>query len=390
MSSLKIKLNTPLMVAQPTAISLPTTTSFRKPATAPSFNRNVAIMPTKSAFRYDENGDYLLPNKMLVTERHDGFGFKLAKPLANWETAIDNLQYPLVAEQKLDGVRCQILLLLNRAKRSIRAWAYTRNGNRIRSIDHIVNEMESLFDYESAINSVFYKDYDCLSLDGELQMHTPNAPFRVVNGLVNRSATDDETRQLHFHIYNMYYLHRSLRPMCQVDKLRQESLLRTLGYKNPCHFGTISESHYVLNVQGLRKLISDFKSKGYEGMIVKTKDETTSNTRTTEWQKIKFKRRGTFRLVDIIDGDGKCFGTTGAIVVADSHGTRSRVGTGFTDAERDELYALVGECHRRLILVEIEYLALTKGSLREAVYCGLRKDIEPSESAIDEFKDRGE
>lgn len=390
MSSLKIKLSAPLTVAQPTAISLSATTSFRKPATAPSFNRNVAIMPTKSAFRYDENGDYLLPDKMVVTERHDGFGFKLAKPLANWETAIDNLQYPLVAEQKLDGVRCQILLLLNRAKRSIRAWAYTRNGNRIRSIDHIVNEMESLFDYYSAINSVFYKDYDCLSLDGELQMHTPNAPFRVVNGLVNRSATDDETRQLHFHIYNMYYLHRSLRPMCQVDKSQYFIVLEALGYENAKTFRRIDESYFIFDPQSLRDLIAEYREQGSEGLIIKVKDETTSNTRTTEWQKIKFKRRGTFRLVDIIDGDGKCFGTTGAIVVADSHGTRSRVGTGFTDAERNELYTLVGECHRRLILVEIEYLALTKGSLREAVYCGLRKDIEPSESAIDEFKDRGE
>lgn len=368
-----IKLSLSLNITRPNQLSTPSTPSA-----------------TPSSYHYDANGDLVLPEKILVSNRDDCFGFKLAKPLKDWEHKLEQLTYPLVAEQKLDGIRCQIILALNRTRRSIRAWAYTRNGNRLHSIDHIVSEMESLFNWSSAIDNIFHRDYDYLSLDGELQLRVPNAPFRIVNGLANRSATDDESRQLHFHIYNMYYLSQRLSPLHQVDKTQYYNYLAYLGYENATTFRRIDESYFVYGVDALKSLIAEHQACGSEGLIIKDPYESATNHRTTEWQKIKFKRRGTFRLAEIVEGDGKCFGTTGAIVVADSNGTRSRVGTGFTDAERNELYLLAGECHRRLILVEIEYLALTKGSLREAVYCGLRKDIEPSESAIDEFKDRGE
>lgn len=351
---------------------------------------NITSLSSISAtgFCYDENGNYILPDKLSITERLDGFGFKKAKVLKDWENNLDSISYPVVAEQKLDGIRCQIILALNKTKTAIKAYAYTRNGNRIKSIYHIIEELESAIDIESAIKHIFFNDYYYYVLDGELQFDSLTAPFRIVNGLANRDNTDEETRSLRFFCYNQYYLSRNFMPLSQVNKKSSRINFAYLGYENNQFSKRLGYS-IIETPSQLKALAEIYKHDKAEGLIIKRIDESIANNRSSDWLKIKFKKRKTFRLIEVIEGDGKCYGTCGAIVVQDSKGHTSKIGTGFTDLERDELYSLRNECHSSLILIECEYLALTGGSLREASYLGIRRDIVPTESAIDEFEDRG-
>jgi hypothetical protein len=345
---------------------------------------------TNNAYRYDENGHYLLPDKLPITTRLDGFGFKLAKTLKDWQNNLNNLTYPLIAESKLDGIRCQIIIIPNKDFTQIKAWPYTRAGNKILAIDHIVKDLESHYNPDYARETkVLTNEYPIIVLDGELQDDSATAPFRIVNGLANRNATDIETETLHYHIYNMYYANRGLQPISQIAKHRYYDTLSYLGFSECNHVSRISCSYLIATKTELIQLINELRESKAEGLIIKSINETINNNRTSDWLKIKFKKRGTFRLSEIIPGEGKCAGTAGAIVVTDRNGNQSKVGTGFTDCQRDELFKYINSLATSPIMVEIEYMALTKGSLREAVYLGIRQDIRFSPEVLDIFEDRG-
>jgi len=78
--------------------------------------------------------------------------------------------------------------------------------------------------------------------------------------------------------------------------------------------------------------------RGYEGSIVKDPAAPYSFTRSSSWQKIKQHRTFEVMPVGYIRGTGKYSNTLGAIDVIDQAGNRFKIGTGFTDAQRNDLW----------------------------------------------------
>ena len=89
-------------------------------------------------------------------------------------------------QPKLDGVRCLIGA----------DGAWTRTGKRIKSVDHILAQLETFFEYHPGI-----------ILDGELYNHAFRNNFEDLVGLIKRQYYNEESNVICFHNYDMWSVH---------------------------------------------------------------------------------------------------------------------------------------------------------------------------------------
>lgn len=122
--------------------------------------------------------------------------------------------------------------------------------------------------------------------------------------------------------------------------------------------------------------------EGHEGIIIKNKDANYKFKRSSTWKKVKpIKEPIEVRVVSAIIGTGKYSDTLGALKVETKEGIHlGRVGTGFKDSDRDELWEMFQnrELADKVIEVEFEELQENNGSygLRFPRYVRLRPDGE--------------
>jgi bifunctional non-homologous end joining protein LigD len=124
--------------------------------------------------------------------------------------------------------------------------------------------------------------------------------------------------------------------------------------------------------------VAQAKKQGAEGVVYKNLDAPYVYGKSKDWRKLKFKKIEDAVAVGYVPGEGKRKGLIGALKIA-HHGTHSKVGTGFTDAENRELKKLLDAGKKPI--VRIEYLKRgSKGALREPAFIGLRTDITRKEA----------
>lgn len=117
-----------------------------------------------------------------------------------------------------------------------------------------------------------------------------------------------------------------------------------------------------------KKLARHATELGLEGLMLKTWDHVYQTKRSNDWCKIKFFQTEDLPVVDKIEGTGKHVGRLGALVVQRGE-VRVEVGSGFTDAEREEFWANPPRC------IEVKYQdALASGSLRFPIFVRVRDD----------------
>jgi len=126
----------------------------------------------------------------------------------------------------------------------------------------------------------------------------------------------------------------------------------------------------------ISSLMQDYLSMGYEGCMVKFCDSPYVDGRKEHWLKVKPQNEIEAVIIDVIEGDGKHQDMLGALlVVSEINGQRVvyKVGSGFTDEERQELW----ENKENLIakVIDVQYQELTKENIpRFPVFVRLRTD----------------
>ena len=305
---------------------------------------------------------------------------------------------PPVIEEKIDGVRCQFVLTLANGKPT--AYALARSGRRLASVGHLINDLVTSRDSASLGDTplsdwLVNKDsrgYSCLIIDCELFAFDDIAsddhvylPFRLINGFANRQQADSDTRRLKAYVFQVYWTNRVGHVMETVDPELWELLIFS-QLQLPKTNWLLAKRYPINRLEDLVSLVEHFTAKHSEGIIFKSSDFRHFDGRTNLWLKLKFRRTGTFELIDVIAGEGKCLGNAGAIKVKDALGNTSLVGTGFTDSDRAELSSL--DLSSRRYFVEVSYMTKTGDSLREASFESIRYDLPSNYILTDSFSER--
>lgn len=108
----------------------------------------------------------------------------------------------------------------------------------------------------------------------------------------------------------------------------------------------------------------------FEGAIVKLPHANYVFDRTTAWLKLKPSTTRDMTIIGAVEGTGKHVGRLGALLCEDENGAKVRVGTGFSDAEREKFWAeqdlLLG------VRVEVSHQTSKVAGARHPVFHKLR------------------
>lgn len=304
-----------------------------------------------------------------------------------WES--DHVFY---AEPKMDGVRGQFVIEYNRETNSLNAYCLSRANRKLLSVNHLLSDLESNKALAEYLNK---EEFNRLVIDTELTVFDKEentyAEFRYINGLANRRLADFETIKLSAYIFQIYFVDSTGQCISTIDPFKFEHLIYAphgLGLPENGHWHS-APRYQIASAERLASLGQRLKAHHWEGLVLKSSDYHHFNGRSKQWLKLKFRRSGTFKLLGVAFGEGKCAGTCGAIKVMDAVGQTTMVGTGMTDQDRDELASLATTCLTTPIYVQVSYMTKTGDSLREPVYEGIRYDLKGSTSvSLDIFSQR--
>lgn len=253
-------------------------------------------------------------------------------------------------EPKLDGLRVTV----------VDGVARTRNGNEVSATDAMLGELASFLGCRNArlrdwvFDGEFIGDgtfEDTVSKARKSGKENRGLVYNVFDMVSRDEWTSRQTRKFSERrrdVEDHISLGRFVRPVLSI---RQENpTLRDLfGYRD--------------------KFIED----GFEGAMWKA-DEPYMFKRSSALLKLKKWETVDAKIVGVEVGQGKYEGLLGALVVSLDDGTKVNVGSGYSDAQRENFWS------RRTMLkgktIEIQYQNMTsKGSLRFPVFVKFRSDL---------------
>jgi len=281
-------------------------------------------------------------------------------------------KWPVRVEPKLDGVR--VLCVANGDSITF----YSRTGKEFTSIDHMkdqVKEMVYLASLASHKTTKFKKVLDdrAVVLDGEMV----SGNFNKTVGDVRRKneAAEDAVYTVFdvLHLDNFSDIESST---IEVKfKERFEVLQFLLEHSQTPNIKGVG-IHDASTHEEVMELYADFRAKGYEGAIVKNMDAFYYKKRNHAWMKIKNEETIDLAITGVYEGEGKYTNSLGGLN-AEGEGLTAKVGGGFSDQQRADIWKVFKENPSELIgrVIEIEFHEKTPdGSLRHPRFIRFRDD----------------
>ncbi|MCX4767595.1 ATP-dependent DNA ligase [Streptomyces sp. NBC_01275] len=243
-------------------------------------------------------------------------------------------------------------------------------------------------------------DGEVLALDAQGRADFQSLQSRM--GLVGapaKAARLAATVPVHLVLFDV--LHLGGRPLLRTPYLERRARLESLGLEGP-----FWSTPGALVGHG-REALEATRAHGLEGLVCKRVDSVYEpGVRSRAWIKIRNLRTADVLVGGWLPGRGRLTGRPGAVLVGQRSGTGLRyvgnVGTGWSEAERTELAALLraaatdvcpfdavpraADAHWVLprLVGEVRYSTRTRaGLLRQPSWLRLRPDLTPEESAAD-------
>ena len=215
-----------------------------------------------------------------TTSQEKRFRPMLAKSYNNPEVGLESLkdgkhiQFPCYVSAKLDGLRCNIS----------KSGAYSRQGKKFETINHIEKILEPVFDK--------FRGF----LDGELYVHSKGDNFQKIISAVKRDKANDLSSSIEYHIYDMHGDNMDFKDRYQwiLDNIVE------------CDIIKIVKAYEVCGQSELRDRYNEFIALGYEGSIVRNKLGLYKvDGRSKDLQKVKEFQEQEFPILDAYENKGK-------------------------------------------------------------------------------------
>lgn len=261
------------------------------------------------------NGDYIVPT----------FACQLAHDSANHEGKLSGQK---LVEVKLDGVRVITIVWPDG-----RVLQFSRNGKELVNFEHIKNQM--------ALTAGHYNVP--MVFDGEVM----SSSFQDLMKQVHRKS-DVQSGDAVLNLFDIVPLEDFEEGICTTPQhLRSQTLMGWYNH-NTGRLPNVTVLHQrevdLDTEEGqaeFREINQKAVAGGYEGIMIKDPDAVYECKRSTAWLKLKPFIEVSLQVTDFEEGTGRNQGRLGAIICEgedDGRRIRVNVGSGFSDANRDDYW----------------------------------------------------
>lgn len=264
---------------------------------------------------------------------------------AKWDAVKSKVQYPVMVQPKLDGIR---LVLTKDGMMS-------RNGKPILSAPHI---------HKAALASGIFDKYPDLILDGELYCHDLNQDFNRIISLVRKSKPTKEDLEESKQFIQLWCYDVPSYPgtNAERDDFRQQLFTLFLGREDIRQNFRYVESTWCNSEAEVDAQLERNLEAGYEGAIIRLPEGMYENRRSKSLLKYKKFQDEEFLIEDLEEGRGNLAGKVGRVICQTKEGKRFAAGMKFSHEEAQEMWE-----HRDQYidckLVTIKYFNITPDGL---------------------------
>lgn len=172
----------------------------------------------------------------------------------------------------------------------------------------------------------FIKDLPNTPLDGELWL--ARGQFDALSGAVRKDIPiDAEWQNISYQIFEL--------PNAQGDfNARAKRIVKIVDQANLTHLKAVAQFH-VKNEAELNKKLKQVVANGGEGLMLHRADAAYITGRSDVLLKLKLLLDAEAIVIAHLPGKGKYVGKLGALLVEAQDGIRFKLGTGFSDAQRE-------------------------------------------------------
>ena len=172
----------------------------------------------------------------------------------------------------------------------------------------------------------FIKDFPKTALDGELWI--ARQQFALVSGIVRQKKENNPRwQQISFMIFDLPN---------SVDNFSQRILqMKKLTENTPSAYLKMIPQKKVKNNTELQLLLEQILAKGGEGLMLHNGEAFYQKKRSLDLMKLKKKQDAEALVIQHITGKGRNSARLGALLVETSEGIQFKIGTGFSDKERE-------------------------------------------------------
>jgi len=245
---------------------------------------------------------------------------------------VDKIVFPALVQTKMDGMR------FNAIVRNGTVEYRSRNGKEIQLLGNLDADFLALAG-----------DVDCV-FDGELLVKIDGQILdrQTGNGVLNKANKGTisvvEAATVHATVWDVIPFLYFQDGLCPVPYGKRFYSLNTLvNNVEPVKVSTV-QSWEVTSIEDANDLFNELLLRGEEGIILKDKSGFWENKRSKTQIKFKGEEECDLRIVGIEEGTGKYKGKLGAIKCESADGViKVSVGSGFTDADREQGEELIGK-----------------------------------------------
>jgi DNA ligase-1 len=282
---------------------------------------------------------------------------QLAVPL---NKSLESIQYPVLAEPKLDGVRCICRVENNEPT------FWSRDGKPFVNFAELEDEVRSL------------NLGNCI-LDGEIMASNGTFDSTISRARSHRGVNTYIGYKYHLFDYlddfsdfsSSFYVHQLKERKTQLyDKVINNDALKYITEVPYMQINNSAELAYQHMV---------YTNLNYEGTMIKPIHSFYHQGRNQDWKKIKPFHTADLLITEMTEGTGKCSGMMGRLqcygLLEDGRNVKCEVGTGFSDALRKHMWENQHEYLGKFC--EVQYQEVTKDmSLRFPSFKRMRLDKE--------------
>ena len=176
-----------------------------------------------------------------------------------------------------------------------------------------------------AVPAWFTKNFPAVPLDGELWIDRQT--FAQIASIVRRKTPPDDWKSVRYMIFDA--------PQAEGGFEQRLAFAREWFKRHPNPYVSIIEHEVCQDEQHLRKKLAEVEALGGEGLILRQPEAACTVGRSHTILKVKTFQDAEAVVLEYLLGSGRNAGRMGAIQVELPNGVQFAIGSGFSDAERD-------------------------------------------------------